>query len=154
MTQKIRHSGIYERLVSSDHDFLGQVAYSIYKQRKRDFIMRKQAELGTDHIPDEVIDEFIKDQTGYTLELYMSQADSLSREFLNASYEDEIAKEKQRLNQEYIDKYEELAKHVNTSWWYGVSQSLAASFLFIFIGYLILKFNGIWDILLQNLFRL
>ncbi|MBQ6773616.1 MAG: hypothetical protein IJP48_06075 [Synergistaceae bacterium] len=153
MTQKIRHSGIYERLVSSDHDFLGQVAYSIYKQRKREFIMRKQAELGTDRIPDEVIDEFIRDQTNYTLELYMAQADSLSREFLNASYKEEIDKEKQRLNQEYIETYKELAKSVNPSWWYGVSQSLAASFLFVFIGYLILKFNGVWDILLQNLFK-
>lgn len=70
-------------------------------------------------------------------------SNSLSREFLNASHKDEIAKEKQRLNQEYIDKYEELVKHFNPSWWYGVSQSLAASFLFIFIGYLILKFNGV-----------
>ncbi len=40
------YSGIYERLVNDEGDVLGQIAYSIYKKRKREFIMRKQTELG------------------------------------------------------------------------------------------------------------
>ena len=154
MTEHMKHSGVYGRLVENDHDFLGQVAYSIYKRRKRDFIIRKQEELGTNNIPSEVVmEEFVKNQTDYTLELYKSQADSLSREFLNVSYENEIAKEKQRLAQEYSEKYQKLADAVRPSFWFGVLQGIVASFLFVLAGYIILKMNGSWDILLSNLFK-
>ena len=153
MTEQVKHSGIYERLVENDHDFLGQVAYSIYKRRKRAFIIRKQEELGTHIIPAEVIDEFIKDQTDYTLELYKNEADNLSREFLNTSYGDDIEKEKQRLDTEYMTQYKKLAEAVKPSFWYGVLQGMVASFLFLLAGYIILKMNGVWDTLLNNLFR-
>ena len=131
----MKHSGIYERLVENDHDFLGQVAYSIYKRRKREFIMRKQEELGTSNIPAEEVEDFIKDQTDYTLELYKVQADMLSREFLNASYKNEIDNEKARLVREYSGKYDKLAEAVRPSFWYGVLQGVVASFLFVLAGY-------------------
>ena len=149
----MKHSGIYERLVENDHDFLGQVAYSIYKRRKREFIMRKQEELGTSNIPAEAVEDFINDQTDYTLELYKVQADMLSREFLNASYKNEIDNEKERLLRAYSVKYDKLAESVRPSFWYGVLQGVVASFLFVFAGYVLLKMNGSWDILLENLFR-
>ena len=147
------YSDVYKRLVKDNDDIAGIVAYGIYKNSKHEFIRKKQAELGTLNLPNDILEEFYATQTDYVLELYRIHAEKLTREFVNSLYENEISQEKQRLNQEHMEKYEELAKHVNSSWWYGVSQSLAASFLFIFIGYLILKFNGIWDILLQNLFR-
>ena len=153
MTEEMKHSGVYERLVDNDHNFLGQVAYSIYKSRKRDFIIRKQKELGTSIIPAEVVDEFVADQTDYTLELYKAQADTLSREFLDSSYGNEIAKEKERIAQDYREKYEKLADAVKPSFWYGVLQGIVASFLFVLAGYIILKMNGSWDILLSNLFK-
>ena len=52
------HSDVYDRLVKDEADVRGQVAYSVYKRIKRDFIKRKQAELGTTQIPDEVLEEF------------------------------------------------------------------------------------------------
>lgn len=151
MTEHMKHSGVYERLVENDHDFLGQVAYSIYKRRKRAFIIRKQEELGTNNIPAEDVEEFVKDQTDYTLDLYKAQADTLSREFLNALYGKELENEKQKLSQEYITKYHKLAS--NSSFWSGVLQGITASFLFVLAGYIILKMNGSWDILLSNLFK-
>ena len=153
MAKSIKHSGVYERLVKGDNDFLGQVAYSIYKRRKREFIIRTQEELGTSNIPDELIENFIKDQTDYTLDLYRIQANNLSLEFLNASYRNEINNEKQRLDHEYSEKYRKLADFVKPSFWYGVLQGVVASFLFVFAGYIILKMNGSWDILLNNLFK-
>ena len=151
MTEHMKHSGIYERLVENDHDFLGQVAYSIYKRRKRAFIIRKQEELGTNNIPTEAVEEFVKDQTDYTLELCKAQADTLSREFLNALYGKELENEKQKLAQEYITKYHKLAS--SSSFWSGVLQGIVSSFLFVLAGYIILKMNGSWDILLSNLFK-
>lgn len=90
MNEQTQHLGVYERLVSDDSDFLGQVAYSIYKKRKREFIIRKKAELGIERLPDDVVDEFVKNQTDYTLELYKAQAYNLSIEFLGSSYEADL----------------------------------------------------------------
>ena len=140
-------------MVADEHDFLGQAAYSIYKTRKREFIIRKQLELGTSKVPEDIVNEFVASQTDYTLNIYRSQAEDLFREFLNSSYKNEMDKEKQRLSQEYCTKYEKLAESVKPSFWYGVLQSITASFLFILSGYIILKMSGSWDILLNNLFR-
>ena len=136
MADKVKHSGIYERMVSDEHDFLGQAAYSIYKARKREFIIRKQAELGTARVPEELVNEFVEAQSDYT-----------------SSYGNEIAKEKERIAHEYREKYEKLAESVKPSFWYGVLQGVVSSFLFVLAGYIILKMNGSWDILLSNLFK-
>ena len=153
MTEELKYSGIYERLVSDDHDFLGQVAYSIYKKRKREFIVRKQSELGVNTVPDSVVAEFVKSQSDYTLDLYRTQAYNLSIEFLNESYTDTLTEMLQDLNKEYKEKYEELARNIKPhSWWYGVWQSFAASFFFLLAGFIALKMSGSWDILLKNLF--
>ena len=91
MPEKIKFSKVYERLVSDERDLLGQVAYSIYKIRKRDFIMQKQAETGKEEIDEKTISDFVNAQSDYTLELYREQAKNIFREFLNASYENELA---------------------------------------------------------------
>ena len=153
MTKQVKHSGVYERLVADEHDFLGNAAYSIYKTRKREFIIRKQIELGTSSIPEDVVNEFVNDQTDYTLKLYRNQAEDLFREFLNSSYGDEIAEEKQRLSREYMESYRKLADSAKPSFWYGVLQGITASFLFVLAGYIILKMSGSWDIILSNLLK-
>ena len=154
MSEKIKFSKVYERLVSDDRDLLGQVAYSIYKMRKRDFLMQKQAETGEEEIDEKAINAFVEAQSDYTLGLYKEQAKNIFREFLNASYESELEEAVEQIEREYIGKYEELAKNVRPhSWWYGVLQSFVASFLFLLAGYIILKMSGSWDILLTNLFK-
>ena len=60
-----------------------------------------------------------------------------------------IEREKQTLE----SKYEKLADSVRPSFWYGVLQGVVASFLFVLAGYIILKMNGSWDILLSNLLK-
>ena len=60
-----------------------------------------------------------------------------------------IEREKQTLE----SKYEKLADSVRPSFWYGVLQGVVASFLFVLAGYIILKMNGNWDILLNNLLK-
>lgn len=75
------------------------------------------------------------------------------REFLNSSYEDEIEREKEIIEREHNEKYEKLADSVRPSLWFGVLQGVVASFLFVLAGYIILKMNGSWDILLGNLLK-
>ena len=154
MSDNAKYSGIYERLVEDDHDFLGQVAYSIYKRRKREFVVRKKAEMNLDNVPDEIVADFVRGQTDYTLDLYRDEARKLSREFLDASYEAELTEAVQYLDTQYREKYEQLAKELRPhSWWYGVLQSFVASFFFLLAGYVLLKMSGSWDILLSNLLK-
>ena len=148
------YSNMYERLVKDDNDVAGQVAYAVYKKTKQEFIREKQAELGNMTLPDDVFEEFYATQTDYAIKHYKIHAQHILREFLSLSYDDNLAKERDKIDKEYNSQLNKFIEKLSVpSWWYGVSQSLAASFLFIFIGYLILKFNGVWDILLQNLFR-
>lgn len=143
------YSDVYDRLVKDDGDTSGLVAYGIYKKAKREFIRKKQAELGTTIIPENVLEEFHANQTDYVLELYRIHAKEMTRVFLDALYGEDIEREKQTLE----GKYEKLADSVKPSFWYGVLQGVVASFLFVLAGYIILKMNGSWDILLNNLLK-
>ena len=145
------HSDVYNRIVKDDNDIAGQIAYAVYKRTKQEFIRRVQAEQGTVLIPDEVLEEFYANQTDYTIDLYRKHAASIIREFLDEATDKEFSREKQKLSQEYITKYHKLAS--NSSFWSGVLQGITASFLFVLSGYIILKMNGSWDILLSNLFK-
>lgn len=154
MQGKIKFSKVYERLVHDDHDLLGQLAYCIYKIRKRDFIMQRQIKAGIDTIDEEIISDFVEAQSEYTLEIYKEQAKNILRDFLNESYSNELEEAKKQLEHEYKEKYEKLAENTRPhSWWYGVFQSFIASFLFVFAGYVILKMSGSWDILFSNFFK-
>ena len=79
------YSDVYDRLVKDDGDISGQVAYGIYKKLKREFVRKKQSELGVTIIPNEILEEFYATQTDYTLELYQKHAKRLTREFLDIS---------------------------------------------------------------------
>ena len=105
--------------------------------------MQKQAETGKEEIDEKTISDFVNAQSDYTLELYREQAKNIFREFLNASYENELTEVVQQLEREYNEKYEELAKNIRPhSWWYGVWQSFAASFFFLLAGFIALKTSG------------
>ena len=146
-------SGVYSRLVKDDDDVTGQIAYSIYKRTKQEFIRKKQEEFSLNVIPDDVFEEFYATQTDYVLELHRIHAKTLLREFLDNSYKDDVAKEKQQLQEEHNEHYAKLADAAKPSFWYGVLQSVVGSFLFLLAGYVLLKMNGVWDILLNNLLR-
>ena len=147
------YSDVYDRLVKDDGDISGLVAYGIYKKAKREFIRKKQAELGVTIVPDDVLEEFYATQTDYVLELYRIHSENMTREFLDESYGNDIEREKGSIEKEHNEKYEKLADSVRPSFWYGVLQGIVASFLFVLAGYIILKMNGSWDILLGNLLK-
>lgn len=142
-------SDVYRRIVKDDNDVAGQVAYGVYKKNKLEFIQKTQNELGLMIVPDDVMEEFYASQTEYVLDLYRAHANNILREFLDTSYDKDIEREKQTLE----GKYEKLADAVKPSFWYGVLQGVVASFLFVLAGYIILKMNGSWDILLNNLLK-
>ena len=145
------HSGIYERLVSDERDVLGQIAYSLYKNRKREFILRKQVRLGCATVPEDVVEDFVEDQTDSQLMLYKIQAEKLFREVLDASYGEQLRQETERIERKYQQQYEAFSKAIQPrSWWYGVWQSFAASFFFILAGYILLRMTGSWEALLSN----
>ena len=145
-----KFSNVYERIISSEDDFVGQIAYSLYKQRKCNYVKSKRLELNVNEVPDSAMEEFINQQDTEMLQYYRERAETLLREFLDASYSAELSEEIAKIDSECHKDYEKLAR--GQSWWYGVTQSLTASFLFVLIGYMLLKFAGVWDVLLNKLF--
>lgn len=109
------YSNVYSRLVKDDNDVAGQMAYSVYKRTKAEFVAQKQAELGIMTLPEDVFEEFYATQTDYVLDTYRSRAKLMMREFLDASYGDDVIAEKQRLEKEYSEKYNKLADAVKPS---------------------------------------
>ena len=145
------YSNVYDRLVKDERDITGLAAYGLYKKNKREFIRKKQEELGVTIVPEDMLEEFYAFQTDFELDLYRQYASTVTREFIDEMCGEEVAKEKQKLESEYLSKYNKLAS--SSSFWSGVLQGIVASFLFVLAGYIILKMNGSWDILLSNLFK-
>lgn len=136
-----KYNSVYDRLVEDENDILGQIAYAVYKSHKKTFIIRKQKELGDTSVPKEVVDDYVLNQTDAMLEVYRSRAEKIARGFLDASYGSQLVQEIKNIRKAILPR----------SWWYGVGQSLVASFLFVLVGYILLKASGSWDKLLELL---
>ena len=130
-------SNVYQRLVKDEFDIAGLAAYGVYKKYKLDFIKQRQSATGKEIISDDDMNYFYSLQTDNMLELYKSYAVNTTNNFIDVSCAKLIKSE--------LNKFQ-------PSFWYGVLQSLTASILFIFSGYLIMKFSGIWDVILSKLF--
>ena len=136
------YNSVYDRLVKDENDILGQIAYAIYKSHKKAFIIRKQEGLGLSPGPREVVDDYVLNQTDEMLNVYKSHAEKLARAFLDASYGKQLDQEMKALRRALLPR----------SWWYGVGQSIAASFLFVLAGFILLRAVGSWEKLLVILF--
>ena len=141
------HFDVYEQLVKDSSDVIGQVAYGVYKENKREFINKHKEKLGVAEIPEEIMEEFAASQTDFIIELYRKHADSIVKEFVRVAYEEELQEEERK----YQKQLAGIVKQ--NSFWYGVLQGVVASFLFVFASYVLLKMNGSWDLLLNNLLK-
>lgn len=54
----LKYSRAFETFVQDQEDLEGLIAYSFYKQHKRDWIIRYKQEEGVNVVPDHIINEF------------------------------------------------------------------------------------------------
>ena len=98
-----------------------------------------------DDISDDLKEFVAISQTDEQLQFYRERATQLANSFLDRSMKEELNADRERLERDFLRDYK------NHGFWYGVWQSIVASFLFLVIGYLLLVATGSWDKLLARL---
>jgi len=121
------YNKVYEKLVQSDKDYVGMLAYSIYKKQKQEFIKEHIINNGGDSPCAEKIKGFHDIAIQPTqIDMYRKQAISLTKELTN-----EIISTKKTDIKDFID-----SNLKNKGFWnymFGVSQSLIANIIWLIL---------------------
>lgn len=133
--QKHRYSFIYNELVEDSKDFVGLVAYSIYKQDKIVYVRNFEKVHGRVPEPYELEDFHI--QAKIHLERYKEIAENRVSDF----YDTIFKVQSEELEEEYRQRLTDELKTTKPSWWFGVSQSIMGSVLYtLLLGIIVLTF--------------
>jgi len=124
-----KYNFIYRKLVEDDDDLLGIIAYSLYKRQKFEFIENFKRKHGKEPEPKDF--ESFNDLTSGELQLksYFNEAQTLAQKFLDESLEADGAE----LEKKYSKMAEETIRKAKPSFWFGVWQSVVASFIFVIL---------------------
>lgn len=123
------HNLIYNKLVEDENDILGIIAYALYKRQKIEFIANftkkhQKAPAAEDYAR---FNEFSMGEL--QLKSYVNEAQTLAKNFLDSSLEEEAAE----LEKFYKDEAEWRIKRAKPSFWFGVWQGVVASFIFVIV---------------------
>lgn len=128
-----RYSYIYNDVVENEQDFVGLVAYSIYKKEKIQYIRSLEKKLGRSPEPSELED--FNDQAAKRLEQYRELATQRVNKFCEDILGQAIEDHEQMMQSEMREAVKKLKP---VSWWVGFCQSLTASVVYsLLIGALI-----------------
>lgn len=148
MTQERHFSQAYGKLVQGSDDIVGLFAYALYKEEKINYI-KKYVEDNGSNPSDEDLDTF-----HYTsmqrLNNYRELAQFRMEQVQNSILEDNL--------EEFSEVIKEQEHCTRNRWWFGVSQSFMASFVWAaFIGVVIIILLGIrygFNAILSELFKM
>jgi hypothetical protein len=130
-----KFNNIYNLLVEDENDFLGIMAYSVYKRHKTEFITNFIKEKGKDPASEDMAPFYDISRNPSQLARYKSQAMDLTQEFVSNALAEEIEATEKLLRAEYHAKLE----GVRPKFWTGVWQSvIGAVFFVIFLGFLVI----------------
>ena len=151
MLEDRKFSQMYQLLVEGEDDILGHIAYSVYKQHKMDKIRRFVDKEGRSPTDEDLASFMENAESENQCRFYKERALSLAREFLNISLSETVNKIEKDLKDRYDASEQELSRDYSRrlkdsihGYWYGVGQSLLASFLFVAGGILFLFATGGW----------
>lgn len=122
------YNHIFDKLVQNDGDFVGMVAYTIYKRQKVEWLKRFQQDHSRIPDDDEVEAGFSRFSNMQSqLDAYREQALDLLDSFLDFALDEQIREARDDIRNDAI------VKAVKTPFWAGVGQNLAAGFAASFI---------------------
>lgn len=129
---------IYGSLVESQTDFLGILAYSVYKRQKTELIARLRERTPEGELPEAELRSFYELSRSETqLTHYRAQAAALAEEFAIEVAGQEMDAERERLDREYRLKLESQ----KPKFWSAVFASVVASFIFTLLLGLLVFFS-------------
>lgn len=121
-----KYNFIYEKLVTSDDDLTGLIAYGIYKKHKIEFIAKIKDEESRNPTDEECQSFFIASSTESQLKKYRDQAETILAETVANVASEEIA----RYEQDMLKNYRAEIKNCLPSNWRTVWLSILSSFAF------------------------
>lgn len=131
--KKHRYSFIYNDLVSGENDFVGLVAYSIYKEEKIAYVKAFEEKEGREPEPCELEDfhTLARQRVAQYTELAENRVSNFGQ-LLYGERLEALEEERARTLKREIEK-------ISPSWWRGVSQSIVGSLIYsIMLGVIIM----------------
>ncbi|MCF4150225.1 hypothetical protein L2W58_00180 [Dethiosulfovibrio sp. F2B] len=128
---------IYDKLVKDENDILGHIAYSIYKNQKREEIAKIKSKNGGADVTDEDLAPFVDlSQSNSQVGFYKDRATALAQLFLDEVVGQELEEAKRKQEADFI------RNHKAHGFIYGVLQGFVASVLFVLVGLVFLIYTG------------
>lgn len=125
MTEE-RYNYIFSELVNDEDDILGQLAYSVYKRQKIEYIHAFKERNGTDPLDCDLAAFHDISNSSSQLEAYRTQATRLATNFLESS----LSTETDELAAFYSSRAANEIRMARPGFWKGAAQSLVGSGLF------------------------
>ena len=125
-----RYNYVYDKLVKSDNDIAGMVAYCIYKQHKIEFITKFKKDKGREPSDDECESFFMSAITDTQLDNYHKKAEGIFSSIVSTITNSQIDDIEEKMTKEY-------KRHIREAlppWWHNVLWSVIASFIFSLMG--------------------
>lgn len=130
-----KYCSIYSKLVQSEGDMVGHIAYSLYKAEKVRYIKEQKETMKVEVLPDEIVQEFASGRDNQTsLEHYRGMAETILQRFIGGSFDDMsgqvIDEVTDRLTQHMDHSVLPLLPKKESGWkkfWNGVLQSIGGA---------------------------
>lgn len=126
------YNNVYSKLVSSNDDLVGQVAYSLYKREKIEYISQK-IENGTPLTDAELVPFNEISSTESSLESYRLKSEILLQGFIDNVLEEARKDIEQQAVEQQSQILKEVIKPLQRHWWQDVLLGVLSSFLVILL---------------------
>lgn len=135
---------IYSKLVESDSDLIGHIAYSLYKKSKIEFIEKNKSK-GSAVTDNDLVPFNDFSSSDSSIESYRIKAEIIMQGFIENVLQEELESYKEQVINQQANILENIIEPLKPKFWQGVWISLVAAFIFALllaaIGFII-QFNG------------
>ncbi|MCU0285385.1 MAG: hypothetical protein MUF15_03195 [Acidobacteria bacterium] len=133
------YNTIYEKLVSNEYDFVGMVAYAIYKKSKLAYIEDHSKKYGNAPQDSDLKAFHLNSLSNPQLRMYQINAEKIIEGFVVQMAQDkveEIEKKMIQMEKQMKDEKNHFIERINelkpSKWYIGVLQSILAAFIVLF----------------------
>lgn len=128
-----KYNFIYEKLVVSEEDLVGLIAYGIYKRHKIEYITRIKEEQKREPTDEEFNAFFIASTTSSQLEKYRSQAENMLLEMAGNITDNELRQYESDMLRNYKKEISSCVPSNWTSFFISIGAGVVSAFLFAII---------------------
>lgn len=129
----MKYNFIYEKLVVSEDDLVGLIAYGIYKKHKIEFITRIKEEQKREPTDEECRSFFIASTTSSQLEKYRSQAENMLLEMAGNITDNELRQYETDMLKNYRKEISSCVPSNWSSFFISIGAGVVSAFLFAII---------------------